>query len=182
MVLAAPAAVAVWSGWVRLGQMTGFGLVRPFPGLWDSLRVNTAITLPIGVEAGAAGIVGKRGRDPAAELSPELGRDTTPPSERATRGRLRASSRGRRRAHTRARQTECPMAARSGAAACPFAEADRCIGVYPHRRMRSRTGSRRGSRRGARLRGRTRAWPQARACCRRTRRGVRTGARARGLP
>ncbi len=51
IVLAAPATVAVWSGWVRLGQMTGFGLVRPFPGLWDSVRVNTAITLPIGVEA-----------------------------------------------------------------------------------------------------------------------------------
>lgn len=51
MVLAAPAAVAVWSGWVRLGQMTGFGLVRPFPGLWDSFQVNTAITLPVGVEA-----------------------------------------------------------------------------------------------------------------------------------
>jgi hypothetical protein len=31
--------------------MTGFGLVRPFPGLWDSFQVNTAITLPVGVEA-----------------------------------------------------------------------------------------------------------------------------------
>jgi len=51
LLLAAPATVAVWSGWVRLGQMTGFGLVRPFPGLWDSFQVNTAITLPIGVEA-----------------------------------------------------------------------------------------------------------------------------------
>ena len=51
IVLAAPATVAVWSGWVRLGQMTGFGLVRPFPGLWDSFQVNTAITLPVGVEA-----------------------------------------------------------------------------------------------------------------------------------
>lgn len=51
IVLAAPATVAVWSCWVRLGQMTGFGLVRPFPGLWDSFQVNTAITLPVGVEA-----------------------------------------------------------------------------------------------------------------------------------
>lgn len=51
ILLAVPATVAVWSGWVRLGQMTGFGLVRPFPGLWDSFQVNTAITLPIGVEA-----------------------------------------------------------------------------------------------------------------------------------
>lgn len=51
ILLAVPATVAVWSGWVRLGQMTGFGLVRPLPGLLDSVQVNTAITLPIGVEA-----------------------------------------------------------------------------------------------------------------------------------
>jgi len=31
--------------------MTGFGLVRPLPGLLNSVQVNTAITLPIGVEA-----------------------------------------------------------------------------------------------------------------------------------
>lgn len=33
-VMAVPAAVAVWSGWVGIGQMTGFGLVHPLPGLW----------------------------------------------------------------------------------------------------------------------------------------------------
>jgi hypothetical protein len=54
LVLAAPAAVAVWSGWVGIGQMTGFGLVHPLPGIWDSLHVNTAVTLPVGVEAYAA--------------------------------------------------------------------------------------------------------------------------------
>jgi hypothetical protein len=54
LVLAAPAAVAVWSGWVGIGQMTGFGQVHPLPGIWDSLHLNTAITLPIGVEAYAA--------------------------------------------------------------------------------------------------------------------------------
>lgn len=51
ILLAVPATVAVWSGWVRLGQMTGFGLVRPLPGLLNSVQVNTAITMPIGVEA-----------------------------------------------------------------------------------------------------------------------------------
>lgn len=54
LVLAVPAAVAVWSGWVGIGQMTGFGIVRPLPGIWDSLHVDTAVTLPLGVEAYAA--------------------------------------------------------------------------------------------------------------------------------
>jgi hypothetical protein len=50
-VIAAPAAVAVWSGWVGLGQMCGFGVIHPLPGIWDTARLNTAITLPVGVEA-----------------------------------------------------------------------------------------------------------------------------------
>jgi len=54
LVLAAPAAVAVWSGWVGIGRLTGFGLVHPLPGIWDSLRIDTAVTLPVGVEAYAA--------------------------------------------------------------------------------------------------------------------------------
>jgi len=54
LVLALPASVAVWSGWVAIGQMTGFGVVRPLPGIWDSLRIDTAVTLPVGVEAYAA--------------------------------------------------------------------------------------------------------------------------------
>jgi hypothetical protein len=54
VLLATPASVAVWSGWVGIGQMTGFGMVRPFPGIADSVRVDTAITLPLGVEAYAA--------------------------------------------------------------------------------------------------------------------------------
>jgi hypothetical protein len=52
--LAAPAFVAIWSGWVGLGELTGFGVVHPLPGIWDSLTINTAITLPIGVETYAA--------------------------------------------------------------------------------------------------------------------------------
>jgi hypothetical protein len=54
LVLALPAAVAVWSGWVGIGQMTGFGVVRPLPGIWGSLHLNTAVTLPVGVETYAA--------------------------------------------------------------------------------------------------------------------------------
>ncbi|MFV2098030.1 ABC transporter permease [Micromonospora sp. LOL_014] len=54
LLLAAPAFVAIWSGWVGLGELTGFGVVHPLPGIWDSFAVNTAITLPIGVEAYAA--------------------------------------------------------------------------------------------------------------------------------
>lgn len=54
LVLALPAAVAVWSGWVGIGQMTGFGIVHPLPGIWDSLQIDTAVTLPVGVEAYAA--------------------------------------------------------------------------------------------------------------------------------
>jgi hypothetical protein len=52
--IAIPAFVAIWSGWVGLGELTGFGVVHPLPGIWDSFSLNTAITLPIGVEAYAA--------------------------------------------------------------------------------------------------------------------------------
>ncbi|MGO1055621.1 hypothetical protein [Crossiella sp. CA198] len=52
--LAAPAFVAIWGGWVGLGGMTGFGKINLLPGIWNSLVLNTAITLPIGVEAYAA--------------------------------------------------------------------------------------------------------------------------------
>src|SRR5579875_984814 len=34
--------------------MTGFGEIRPLPGIWDALHINTAVTLPVGVEAYAA--------------------------------------------------------------------------------------------------------------------------------
>jgi hypothetical protein len=54
LLLAAPAFVAIWSGWVGLGEMTGFGLVHPLPGIADGFALNSAITLPIGVEAYAA--------------------------------------------------------------------------------------------------------------------------------
>ena len=54
LLLALPAFVAIWSGWVGLGGLTGFGIVHPLPGIWSGLEVNTAITLPIGVETYAA--------------------------------------------------------------------------------------------------------------------------------
>ena len=49
--IASPAAVAVWSGWVGLGGLCGFGVVHPLPGIADGFIINTAITLPVGVEA-----------------------------------------------------------------------------------------------------------------------------------
>ncbi|WP_433066301.1 ABC transporter permease [Dactylosporangium sp. CS-033363] len=54
VLLALPAFVAIWSGWVGLGELTGFGVVHPLPGIWSDLALNTAITLPIGVETYAA--------------------------------------------------------------------------------------------------------------------------------
>ncbi len=54
LLLALPAFVAIWSGWVGLGALTGFGVVHPLPGIVDGFELNTAITLPIGVETYAA--------------------------------------------------------------------------------------------------------------------------------
>jgi len=54
LLLALPAFIAIWSGWVGLGGLTGFGVVHPLPGIWDGAQLNTAITLPIGVETYAA--------------------------------------------------------------------------------------------------------------------------------
>ncbi len=44
----------MWSGWLGIGQLTGFGEVHPLPGIWNSLHLDTAVTLPVGVEAYAA--------------------------------------------------------------------------------------------------------------------------------
>ncbi|MEV8377834.1 ABC transporter permease [Kribbella sp. NPDC056861] len=54
LLLSLPAFIAVWSGWVGLGELTGFGVVHPLPGIADGFTINTAITLPIGVETYAA--------------------------------------------------------------------------------------------------------------------------------
>jgi hypothetical protein len=56
--IAAPAAVAIWSGWIGLGSLCGFGLVHPLPGIWGTLRLNTSVTLPVGVEAYGATALG----------------------------------------------------------------------------------------------------------------------------
>lgn len=53
ILLAAPAFVAVWSGWVGLGAMCGFGVVDLLPGIVDAggwATLDTSITLPIGAE------------------------------------------------------------------------------------------------------------------------------------
>lgn len=49
-VIAVPAGIAMWSGWVTLGTMCGFGMIEPLPGITD-FQLNTAITLPLGIEA-----------------------------------------------------------------------------------------------------------------------------------
>ncbi|MEV6711953.1 ABC transporter permease [Lentzea sp. NPDC051208] len=54
LLLAAGAFVAIWGGWVGLGELTGFGPIRLLPGIADEFVINSAITLPIGVEAYAA--------------------------------------------------------------------------------------------------------------------------------
>jgi hypothetical protein len=54
LVLAVPAAAEVWSGWVGIARLTGFGMVAPLPGIWPSLHLDTSIALPVGVEAYAA--------------------------------------------------------------------------------------------------------------------------------
>jgi hypothetical protein len=51
LLIAAPAAVEVWSGWIGLGALCGFGEIHPLPGIWGSLQINTDITLPVGMEA-----------------------------------------------------------------------------------------------------------------------------------
>jgi hypothetical protein len=58
VLIALPAAVAVWSGWVGLAALCGFGIVHPLPGLLDGFTINTSITLPIGVECYAAYAMG----------------------------------------------------------------------------------------------------------------------------
>ena len=50
LLIALPAATAIWSGWVGLGALCGFGPVQLLPGITD-WTLNTAITLPVGAEA-----------------------------------------------------------------------------------------------------------------------------------
>ena len=58
ILIALPAAVAIWSGWVGLGEVSGFGPVNLLPGIGGGFHLNTAITLPVGVEAYAAYALG----------------------------------------------------------------------------------------------------------------------------
>lgn len=55
LLLSLSAFVAIWSGWVGLGKLTGFGPVHLLPGTpWADWRIDSAITLPLGMEAYAA--------------------------------------------------------------------------------------------------------------------------------
>src|SRR5205823_1286756 len=56
--IASPATVAIWSGWVALGAKCGFGYVHPLPGIAGHFAIDTAITLPVGVEAYGAYALG----------------------------------------------------------------------------------------------------------------------------
>lgn len=53
-IISLAAFVAIWSGWVGLGALCGFGPVRLLPGIADTWTINTSITLPLGIEAYAA--------------------------------------------------------------------------------------------------------------------------------
>jgi hypothetical protein len=44
------AAVAIWGGWVRLGELTGFGPINLLPGVGGGFTLNTAVVLPLSVE------------------------------------------------------------------------------------------------------------------------------------
>lgn len=69
LLIASPAAVAIWSGWVALGALCGFGYVHPLPGIIPGFSLDTAITLPVGVEAYGAYALGawlSPGTPPAA--------------------------------------------------------------------------------------------------------------------
>jgi hypothetical protein len=57
LVLALPASIAIWAGWVGIGGLTGFGSINLLPGIAPAngwATIDTAITLPIGMEAYAA--------------------------------------------------------------------------------------------------------------------------------
>jgi hypothetical protein len=50
VIIALAAAVAVWGGWVRLGELTGFGPINLLPGIGRGFTLNTAVVLPLSVE------------------------------------------------------------------------------------------------------------------------------------
>lgn len=54
LLLCLPASVAIWGGWVGLGGLTGFGVIHPLPGIAESVTVDMAVTLPVGMESYAA--------------------------------------------------------------------------------------------------------------------------------
>jgi hypothetical protein len=51
LLIGSSAFVAIWSGWVSLGGMCGFGTVTPLPGIIGGFRLDMAITLPLSMES-----------------------------------------------------------------------------------------------------------------------------------
>jgi hypothetical protein len=51
LLIALGAFVSIWGGWVGLGKLAGFGEVQLLPGIVDEFVIDSAITLPLGVEA-----------------------------------------------------------------------------------------------------------------------------------
>jgi hypothetical protein len=51
LLIALGAFVSIWGGWVGLGELAGYGPVRLLPGIVDEFVINSAITLPLGVES-----------------------------------------------------------------------------------------------------------------------------------
>jgi hypothetical protein len=155
--IAAPAAVAVWSGWVGLGGLCGFGVVHPLPGIVSGLRLDTAITLPVGVEAYGAYALG-------AWLTPG-----TP--ERARSFARRSAVGGRRPGARHARPGRLsPAGRRRSAAGAVAGGRARFVPAGGHARVRRRADAPaaypgRGRIR-ARTRCRTRERTRARACTR----------------
>ena len=118
LILAAPAAAEVWSGWVGIAQKTGFGLVSPLPGIWPSLHLDTAITLPVGVEAYAAYVS-------LRELAPLIPSPKTVPPQDRFRGDQQPqplAPRFRYDAEQGREQCPGPPSSASGGAAAP-----RCV-------------------------------------------------------
>lgn len=58
LLLTCGAFAATWGGWVGLGGLCGFGPINLLPGIGRGWTINSAITLPIGMETYAAYAMG----------------------------------------------------------------------------------------------------------------------------
>ena len=102
---------------VGIAQKTGFGLVSPLPGTWPVLHLDTAITLPVGVEGlrgvRPAGLAlarpgGQRPDTPAREVASDLLIRLSWPAGSRRRGSPYAAGVAQRRGHRLQRGAERP--------------------------------------------------------------------------